>query len=90
MRRIDEIHLKLPFYGTRRIRDQLHREGYKVNRKKVRRLMRLMGISALYPRRRTSKPGKGHKIYPYLLKDLHAKIGQLTMERDFLSGKLGR
>ena len=70
MRRIDEIHMKLPFYGSRRIRDQLHRDGYKVNRKKVRRLMCLMGISALYPRRRTSKPGKGHKIYPYLLKDL--------------------
>jgi putative transposase len=70
MRRIDEIHLKFPFYGNRRIRDQLEREGCRVDRKKVRRLMLLMGISALYPRRRTSKPGKGHKIYPYLLKDL--------------------
>jgi putative transposase len=70
MRRIDEIHLKFPFYGNRRIRDQLEREGCRVNRKKVRRLMVLMGISALYPRRRLSKPGKGHKIYPYLLKDL--------------------
>jgi len=70
MRRIDEIHLKFPFYGNRRIRDQLEREGCRVDRKKVRRLMLLMGISALYPRRRLSKPGKGHKIYPYLLKDL--------------------
>jgi putative transposase len=70
MRRIDEIHLKFPFYGNRRIRDHLEREGCRVNRKKVRRLMMLMGISALYPRRGTSKPGKGHKIYSYLLKDL--------------------
>ena len=69
MRRIDEIHLKIPFYGSRKIRDQLQREGYKVNRKKVQRLMRLMGISALYPKRRTSVPGRGHKIYPYLLRD---------------------
>jgi putative transposase len=70
MRRIDKIHLKLPLYGSRRIRDQLQREGYKVNRKKVQRLMHLMGISALYPKRRTSLPGRGHKIYPYLLRDL--------------------
>jgi len=93
MRRIDEIHLKLPFYGNRRIRDQLQREGHKINRKKVRRLMRLLGISALYPRRRTSKPGKGHKIYPYLLKGLSigrrnqvwaADITFIPMARGFL------
>jgi len=70
MRRIDEIHLKLPFFGSRRIRDQLHRQGYEVNRKKVRRLMELMGICALYPKHRTSLPAGGHKIYPYLLRDL--------------------
>ena len=45
-------------------------QGYTVNRKRVRRLMRLMGLRALYPRQRTSQPGKGHKIYPYLLRDL--------------------
>jgi len=70
MRRIDEIHLKFPFYGTRRIRDHLGREGCTVNRKRIRRLMHLMGIAALYPKRRTSQPGKGHKIYPYLLSNL--------------------
>jgi putative transposase len=70
MRRIDEIHLELPYYGSRRIRDQLQREGYTGNRKKVRRLMQLLGIFALYPKRRTSQPGKGHQIYPYLLRDL--------------------
>jgi putative transposase len=70
MRLIDEIHLQRPFYGSRRTRDELEDRGHKVNRKRVQRLMRLMGLRALYPRRRTSQPGKGHKIYPYLLRDL--------------------
>ena len=71
MRRIDETHLRLPFYGSRKIRDLLQRDGYKVNRKKVQRLMHLMGISALYPKkRRTSLLAEGHRIYPYLLRDL--------------------
>ena len=70
MRRIDEMHLKRPFYGSRRIRDWLQDEGHDINRKRVQRLMRQMGIRALYPKPRTSKPGKGHKIYPYLLRDL--------------------
>lgn len=70
MRRIDEMHLKRPFYGSRRLRDWLQDEGYDINRKRVQRLMRQMGIRALYPKPRTSKPGKGHKIYPYLLRDL--------------------
>jgi len=70
MRLIDEIHLQYPFYGSRRIRDELEERGHGVNRKRVQRLMRQMGLQALYPRRRTSQPGKGHKIYPYLLRDL--------------------
>ncbi len=70
MRLIDEIHLKRPFYGSRRMRDELEDRGHKVNRKRVQRLMRLMDLRALYPRRRTSQPGKGHRIYPYLLRDL--------------------
>ena len=70
MRLIDEIHLQLPFYGSRRMRDELEERGHTVNRKRVQRLMRQMGLRALYPRRRTSQPGKGHKIYPYLLRDL--------------------
>jgi putative transposase len=70
MQRIDEIHLKLPFYGSRRIRDELEDQGQRVNRKRIQRLMRQMGLRALYPRRRTSQPGQGHKIYPYLLRDL--------------------
>ncbi len=70
MRRIDEMHLKRPFYGSRRIRDWLEAENHDINRKCVQRLMRLMGITALYPKKGTSHPGKGHKIYPYLLKGL--------------------
>ena len=70
MRRIDEMHLKRPFYGSRRIRDWLWEEGYDINRKRVQRLMRQMGIAALYPKTATSRPGKGHRIYPYLLKGL--------------------
>ena len=70
MRLLDEVHLRWPFYGSRRIRDALEDQGHTVNRKRVQRLMRQMGLTALYPRRRTSQPGKGHKIYPYLLRDL--------------------
>jgi len=93
MRRIDEIHLKYPFFGSRRVRDRLQREGHTINRKKVQRLMLLLGIAALYPKRRTSKPGKGHKIYPYLLKGLSIErpnqvwatdITYIPMARGFL------
>ena len=70
MRLIDEIHLQWPFYGSRRVRDELEDRGHIVNRKRVQRLMRQMGLRALYPRQRTSQPGKGHKSYHYLLREL--------------------
>lgn len=70
MRLIDEIHLELPFYGSRRLIDALDERGYRVNRKHVQRLMRQMGLAALYPKRRTSRPADGHKVYPYLLTGL--------------------
>jgi putative transposase len=70
MRRIDELHLELPFYGSRRMTFELNKEGRGVNRKRVQRLMRVMGIEALVPRPGTSKPAPGHKIYPYLLRGL--------------------
>ena len=70
MRLLDEIHLERPFYGSRRLRDELETQGHPVNRKRVQRLMRQMGLSALYPKPRTSQPGAGHKVYPYLLKGL--------------------
>lgn len=70
MRLIDEQYLKAPFYGSRRVTAWLNREGYTINRKRVQRLMRLMGLEALYPTKRTTQPGAGHKIYPYLLRDV--------------------
>lgn len=71
MRLIDEEYTRHPFYGTRKMRDYLRRQGYRVNRKRVQRLMRLMGLSSIAPRKRTTKICKGHKIYPYLLRDLN-------------------
>jgi len=70
MRQIDEQYLKTPFYGSRSMTKHFRRLGHKINRKRVQRLMRLMGIEAVYPRPRTSKPHPGHKIYPYLLRNL--------------------
>ena len=70
MRLLDEIHLERPFYGSRRLRDELETQRHPVNRKRVQRLMRQMGLRALYPKPRTSQPGAGHKVYPYLLTGL--------------------
>ncbi len=70
MRRIDELHLGYPFAGSRMLRAMLANEGIGVGRTHVRTLMRRMGVEALYRRPRTSKPGPGHKIYPYLLRDV--------------------
>jgi putative transposase len=70
MRQIDEIHLTLPFYGSRNIRDELWDRGYDVGRDRVRRLMRLMGIEALYIKPKLSAAHPGHRKYPYLLRGL--------------------
>jgi putative transposase len=70
MRRIDELHLELPFAGSRMLRGLLAAEGSRVGRRHVKTLMRRMGIEALYRRPRTTKPEPGHKIYPYLLRGL--------------------
>src|SRR5512133_2065738 len=70
MRRIDQLFLAWPFLGCRRMTAMLRAEGLEVNRKRVRRLMRPMGIAALGPKPRTTKPQHGHKIFPYLLPDL--------------------
>lgn len=67
---IDRCHLKYPFYGSRRIRGWLADEGHQVNRKRVQRLMRTMGIAALYPKRNLSLANQAHKVYPYLLRNL--------------------
>ena len=70
MRQIDEIHLSWPFYGSRNIRDELWSRGYDLGRDRVRRLMRLMGIEALYVKPRLSQAHPGHRKYPYLLRGL--------------------
>jgi putative transposase len=93
MRRIDVLHLALPFYGSRRMMFELNKDGPAVNRKRVQRLMRMMGIVALVPRPGTSKPAPGHRIYPYLLRGMTitepnhvwaADITYIPMERGFL------
>ncbi len=70
MRRIDELFLKYPFYGSRQTARQLRREGQRVGRHRVRRLMRLMGLAAIYQVPRTSDPHPAHRIYPYLLRGM--------------------
>jgi len=70
MRLIDELFTAWPFLGSRRLAVMLREKGYSINRKRVQRLMRKMGIAALGPKPRTTKPAPGHKIFPYLLRDL--------------------
>jgi len=67
MRLIDEEYTRRPFYGSRRMMRWLHAQGYQVGRHRVRRLMELMRLEAMYPKPRLSQPGEDHKIYPYLL-----------------------
>lgn len=92
MRLIDEIHLKYPDYGSRRIQDELEDLGHAVGRDHVSTLMRKMGIEAVYPKPRLSKPQPAHKIYPYLLRNKEivranhvwaADITYLPMARGF-------
>jgi len=70
MRLIDEQYLETPWYGARQMARHLRREGHKVNRKRVGRLMRLMGLSAIYQKPNTSRPHPRHKVYPYLLRGM--------------------
>lgn len=70
MRRIDEEYTRAPFFGSRKMVERLRERGCLVNRKRVSRLMELMGIQAVYPKPRLSQPGDGHRIYPYLLRDV--------------------
>ena len=90
---MDRQYLKTPFYGSRRMKAWLLGEGYLVSRKRVRRLMRLMGLEAIYRRPNTSKPAPGHRVYPYLLKGVEvnrvdqvwaADITYIPMAQGFL------
>jgi len=93
MKLIDRQYLATPFYGSRKVAAWLKSQNYSVNRKRVRRLMRIMGLKAIYRRPRTSKPASGHKIYPYLLGGMKitrpnqvwaADITYIPMARGFL------
>jgi len=93
MRLIDEQYLKTPVFGSRSMVKHLRRLGHKVNRKRVQRLMRLMGIEAVYPRPNTSRPHTEHKIYPYLLRNMEithpnqvwaADITYIPLRRGFM------
>ena len=70
MRRIDELHLEYPFYGSRRMAVVLRDDGWVVNRKRAQRLMRVMGLEAIYQKPNTSRRHPDHKVYPYLLRGL--------------------
>jgi putative transposase len=93
MKLIDRQYLAIPFYGARKIAAWLKSQGHRVNRKRVRRLMQIMGLKAIYRRPRTSQPAPGHKIYPYLLSGMKitrpnqvwaADITYIPMARGFL------
>jgi len=71
MKMIDRQYLVTPFYGARKMAAWMKSQGQKVNRKRVRRLMCVMGLKAIYRRPRTSKPAAGHKVYPYLLSNMN-------------------
>jgi putative transposase len=73
MRLLDEQFTRTPFYGARKMQAWLRMQGHEVNRKRVSRLMRRMGLEAIYPKPRLSRPGPDHKIYPYLLKGITVK-----------------
>lgn len=73
MRRIDELYTDNPSWGSRQMRNRMRLEGHKVNRKRIQRLMRLMGVEALYPKKNLSRPHSGHKVYPYLLRGIDIK-----------------
>ena len=90
MRRIDELYTRWPFFGSRRITAMLRSEGTPINRKRVQRLMRQMGIAALGPKPRTTKPAPGHKIYPYLLRDIAVERPNQVWAADITYIPLGR
>jgi putative transposase len=93
MRLIDAQYLRTPIWGSRSMRNHLRRLGYKINRKRLQRYMRLMGLEAIYPKPRTSRLHPEHKIYPYLLRNLSidhpnqvwtADITYIPMNRGFM------
>ncbi len=90
MRRIDALFMAWPFLGSRRLAAMLRAEGLTVNRKRVQRLMRRMGIAALGPKPKTTRPAPGHKIFPYLLRDLVIDRPNQVWAADITYVPLGR
>ncbi len=90
MNRIDEIYTKWPFFGSPRITAQLKREGHDVNIKRVKRLMRLMNIIAIYPKPKTSPKNHEHKVYPYLLANVTIARPNFVWSTDITYVRLGR
>ncbi len=90
MRRLDALVTDRPFYGSRRMMLQLRQEGHAINRKRVQRLMRQIGIVALGPKPNTSKPAPGHRIYPYLLRDLKIERPNQVWCADITDVPIGR
>ena len=86
---IDEQHTRTPFYGSRRMVAYLNERGYKVNRKRVQRLMRLMRIEAIYPKPKLSRRNENHKIYPYLLSGLTIERPDQVWSTDITYIKIG-
>ena len=93
MKLLDKQYLERPFFGSRRMAIWLRGQGYRINRKRVGRLMGEMGLRAIYRRPRTSKPGLGHRVYPYLLRSMRitrpnqvwaADITYVPMDRGFM------
>jgi putative transposase len=89
-RRIDELFIAWPFLGSRRMTAMLRADGAPVNRKRVQRLMRLMGIAALGPKPRTSKPAPGHRVYPYLLRGVTIERANHVWAADITYIPIGR
>jgi putative transposase len=90
MQRLDELFTAWPFLGSRRMAALLQAAGHRVNRKRVQRLMRKMGIAALGPKPRTTKPAPGHKIFPYLLRNLPVERPNQVWAADITSIPIGR
>ena len=90
MRRIDELFTRWPFLGSRRMAAMLRAEGVVINRKRVQRLMRRMGIAALGPKPRTTRPAPGHTIYPYLLRELTIERPNQVWAADITYIPIGR
>jgi len=90
IRRLDELFTAWPFLGSRRIAKMLREEGFSINRKRVQRLMRMMGIAALGPKPRTSKPQPGHKIFPYLLGNMNIDRPNQVWAADITYIPIGR